>query len=285
MLKIKKAGSVMNLTWNEIDLVSNQEHVLGLSLLGERIDVPLSHDELSGQFAFLCLKLVFNHLKGFTLSLSLDHLLLLVSFSLEDLFLSPSLSEVDIGLLGTFRSKDLGSLASLSFGLKGHAGENLDRGLDVSYFITEKLDSPFCSLVLDILNNLHIDIITLLERLIKRKLTDLTTHGRLRKVNDGLAVVLDVVARLVGIHDLDVNDSIDLNEHIIFSHTSLRRDFNDLFSQIMHVLDLVDDGDLEVKTRLKLGGKLLEAMKHNGVLLANDDSEAEVIAATCSSCG
>ena len=82
MLKIKKAGSVMNLTWNEINLVSNQEHVLGLSLFGKGLDVTLSHDELSGQLALLSLQFVFDHLKGFTLRSSLNDLPFLVSFGL-----------------------------------------------------------------------------------------------------------------------------------------------------------------------------------------------------------
>jgi len=130
--------------------------------------------------------------------------------------------------------------------LKRHACEDLKRRVDVSNFIAEKLNTPLFSVFLDVLDNLHVDLVTLLECLIESQLTDLTTHRGLSQVDDGFSVVLDVVARLLWVNHLDVDDTIDLNKHVILGDSGLLRDLNHLFSKIMHVLDLIDEGDLKV---------------------------------------
>jgi len=53
--EIEKADRRLDLLGHGVNLVTNEEQVLGLSLLGKGLDVTLSHDELSGQLALLSL--------------------------------------------------------------------------------------------------------------------------------------------------------------------------------------------------------------------------------------
>jgi len=42
----------------------------------------------------------------------------------------------------------------------------------------------------------------------------------------------------------------------------------------MHVIDLVNDGNLEVEAWFKLRGEFLKSVKHDGVFLTNDYGKA-----------
>ena len=47
-----------------------------------------------------------------------------------------------------------------------------------------------------------------------------------------------------------------------------------MLAEVVDEGDLIDEGDLEAKARLKLGLELLEAMKHDGVFLTHNYGEA-----------
>ena len=206
----------------------HQEHIFWLGLLGEGRNVALAEDELGGKLAFRRLQLRLNHPECFCLCLRFDDLLLLMTLCFEDLSLSLGLSDVDVGFLGALGTEDLCALAALSLRLQCHTRQNLVRRLDVSHFVPQESDTPLVSFFGERIDNFTVDLVTLLEGLVEGELSDLTSHGGLCKIDDGLIVVLNHVTSLFSIDHLDVDDTIDLNQHIVLGDTSLRRDRDDL---------------------------------------------------------
>jgi hypothetical protein len=64
--------------------------------------------------------------------------------------------------------------------------------------------------------------------------------------------------------------------HIILGDCNLRRYLDDLLSQIMTVFKSVDEGHLEVQTRIHLAIVLLETMNQACVLFSHEHDEAQV---------
>lgn len=212
------------------------------------------------------------------MSFGQDDLLLLMTFGFQNLCLPLGVREVDIGLSGAFGAEDFSTFASFCLRLQGHTGQDLIRWLNVPDLVPAQLDAPEFRFFRDRGHDLLIDFISLLECLIESQLTYFTSHGRLREVDDGFLVVLNVVASLLGVNDLDVDDTIDLNQHIILRHTCLWRDLNDLLTKVVHIFDFVDEGDLEVETGFELPVELLKPVQHDCILLANDHGDDPVAA-------
>lgn len=75
----------------------------------------------------------------------------------------------------------------------------------------------------------------------------------------------------MGVNDLDVKHTIDMESHIVFGNSYLGGDLNSLLSHVVHVLNCVYQGNLEVEAWFQLSVELLESMKEDGVVLWHDD--------------
>ena len=67
-----------------------------------------------------------------------------------------------------------------------------------------------------------------------------------------------------------------MESNVILRHCYLRRDFDYLFAQVVHVCDFVNERNLEVYPWLQSAVELLEPVNQSRELLADDDDEAEV---------
>eukprot|EP00355_Strombidium_rassoulzadegani_P000219 CAMPEP_0168608284 /NCGR_PEP_ID=MMETSP0449_2-20121227/540_1 /TAXON_ID=1082188 /ORGANISM="Strombidium rassoulzadegani, Strain ras09" /LENGTH=119 /DNA_ID=CAMNT_0008648249 /DNA_START=603 /DNA_END=963 /DNA_ORIENTATION=- len=77
------------------------------------------------------------------------------------------------------------------------------------------------------------------------------------------------------VDDLDVEDAIDVQGHVVPRNSDLGGNFDCLFPQIVNILDGVDDGDLEIEARLQLSLVLFESVKHESIVFGHDDGEAK----------
>ena len=145
---------------------------------------------------------------------------------------------------------------------------------NVSNLISKKGETPIVLIFLDRRDYFLVNLISFLKGLIERKFSDLTTHGCLRKIDDSLLIILHIITSFDWVYNLDVNDTVDLNWDIIFSYTCLGRNLNDLLTQIMDVIDLVNERNLEVEAWFELRGELFESVKHDSVFLTNYNGKA-----------
>ena len=130
-------------------------------------------------------------------------------------------------------------------------------------------------------NYFLVNFVTFLEGFIECEFSNLTPHGSLSEINNGLLIIFNIITGSLRVSHLDIDNSVNLNQHVILGHTGLWGNLNDLFSEIMNILDLVNEWNLEVPAGFELAGKLFEAVKHDSVFLADDNSDAVVIAAAC----
>jgi len=153
--------------------------------------------------------------------------------------------------------------------------------LNVSDFVPQQLDSPKLSLLCEVLNNFLIDFVTFLESFIKCKFSNLTSHGSLSKIDDGLLVILHIISGSLRVSHLNVDNSINLNKYVIFCDTGLWGNLDDLLSEIVNICDLVNEWNLEVPAGFELVRELFEAVEHDSIFLADDNADTVIIAATC----
>ena len=73
-----------------------------------------------------------------------------------------------------------------------------------------------------------VQCVPLFESLIQSQLANLASHCGLGQIRDCLVDVLDVVRGFVRIRNLNVEHSIDMQGHIIFGYSHLRRYLNHL---------------------------------------------------------
>ena len=129
------------------------------------------------------------------------------------------------------------------------------------------MNTPLFGLNFDGSHNLLVQSIPLLEKIIERKLTDFRSHGGLREIDNRISIVFNIIRSLLGVNNLDVKHSINMQVNIILGDSHLRCDLDGLLSQIMNVLNGVDKRHLEVKTRLQLPLEFLESMQQDSILL------------------
>ena len=62
-------------------------------------------------------------------------------------------------------------------------------------------------------------------------------------------VILNPVARKLGVLHLQVQNTVDLNRNIVFGDTALRRHIDRLFFQRVLISDLLNERNQDMKTR------------------------------------
>ena len=130
---------------------------------------------------------------------------------------------------------------------------------------------------LDLLDNGAVQCLALFKGLIECDLSDFGSHGGLGEVRDGREQVLDPVAGLIRVFDLNVEDAINVECHVVLRDGMLRGNMHDLFPEVMGVGDGVDEGDFEVEAWLHLAVVFIEAVEQDGVLLVHHDENAKQV--------
>ena len=157
----------MYLIRNIIHSWVDNECVLLLSGLFERCNLSLPYEELGSQSPLVALQLLFDRTESFSLSFGLHDQSLSVSLSFKNLGLLFSLCHVDVGDLLSFRRKDVCTFSPLSFCLQDHRLLDIGGRLDILYLISQCWDAPLGCILLDVLNNVQVQLLTLLKQTIQ----------------------------------------------------------------------------------------------------------------------
>ncbi len=85
----------------------------------------------------------------------------------------------------------------------------------LTYFVAKTRNTPWITSFVDHLNNGHIEVFTLAENAVERYLSYLRPHGRLSNLSDSEFRVLDAVTGLVGVHDSQVQHTVDVESNVV----------------------------------------------------------------------
>lgn len=138
------------------------------------------------------------------------------------------------------------------------------------------MHTPLLRLLFDCSDYSLVEGLSLLKQTVKGELTNLRPHGRLSKVGNGSLVALDSVRSLVGVRHLDVVNTVDVKGDVVSSDGNLRGNLDCLLSEVVHILDGVDERNFEVDAGLELPVVLFEAMKHQSVVFRHNHDEPKV---------
>jgi hypothetical protein len=177
-----------------------------------------------------------------------DLLLLLGLRSLDDLLLL-ALGRVDRGVALPFRGQDDGALLALGPHLLLHRGEHVLRRRDVLDFVAEHLDAPRLRGLVELVHDLQVDVGPFLERPVEIDLPDLAAEVRLGELRDREQVVGHPVRRALGVHHLEVEDSVDADLDVVARDADLLRDVDRALLEGMLVADDVEEGEQDVESR------------------------------------
>lgn len=184
------------------------------------------------------------------------------------------IGDVDGSLSFSFRSEDLSTFVSLSLSLQDHRVLNRARRVDILNFVSEGSYTPLFSLLLDTSNDILVQVLTFDEGLVKSEFTNLGSHGSLSKVYDSFLVIFNVVGSLLGVFNLYVQTSVNVESHVVFGNSDLGVDIDELLSFINSVLHGVDERNQEIEARAQLAIKLLKSVTEDCVFLTHDHEGA-----------
>lgn len=188
-----------------------------------------------------------------------------LSFKDECLFLT--LGDVDLRVHVTFRCQDSASLNTLALGLQLHGSLDSLRRLDVFDFISHAVDAPLLTRIIEGRTHLIVQTSTLLERRVQVKLADLATHRGLGQQGESLDGLGHRVGRFVGIADPEVENSINLDFHVVSRDRILLVHVQDLLFQRVVVGDCLDEGDFEIEAGFHDAAVVAELLDDELVLL------------------
>ena len=186
-----------------------------------------------------------------------------VALGQVDGLLAFSFRHVDPGLLVGDSEGNLGALLSLGFHLLLERFQHLQRWGDVLDLVAQHLDAPRIGRPVDLLDDGLVDVLPFRERLLQSQLSDFRTHRRLGQVDGGPVVVGDAIAGLVGIDDLQEDETIHLDLDVVLGNAALRRYVDYLLATLLTVGQTVDERDQQVESRLEDGGELAESFLHH----------------------
>src|SRR5262249_46378280 len=119
-----------------------------------------------------------------------------------------------------------------------------------------------------------------LERAIEIDLADLATERRLRELDDRELVARDAVRRLAGVQDLQIENAVDPDLHVVLGDADLLRDIDRVFLEAVLVGDALDEGQEDVNPRLQRAAVFAEIfddvralLRHDGGGLRDDDDD------------
>ena len=110
-------------------------------------------------------------------------------------------------------------------------------------------------------------MLSFLECLVQGHLAQFAAHRRLSQLRHGEERIRDAVRRDKGLDASNVEDSVDLNRHVVASNGLLRLNWNRFFLEGMNVCHAIDKRNGEVKTRREDALEFAEALDDVGQLL------------------
>lgn len=202
------------------------------------------------------------------LALCAKDLRLLLTFRLKDLGLLVTFGFGYESLAVPFRFENLGALFAFGLHLLGHGVLDVARRFELLDFDAEDLDSPLHGFAVKRFEKARVDGIAVGESVVERHGTENVAEVGLREVDDREEDVGDFVLRLLGVGDLDVDDSVDGHADVVLGNDLLLRDGDDLFADVdlAHGLDSRNE---ERQAGAHLLGKLPEIFDESDFALAH----------------
>jgi hypothetical protein len=137
--------------------------------------------------------------------------------------------------------------------------------------VAQHFHTPGLGRFVQLLHDLHVDVNALFERLVQIDLADLAAQVRLRELRDREDVVRDAVRRAFRIEDLEIQDAVHTDLHVVARDADLRRDIDRDFLQRVPVPDDIQKRHEEVQAGLFDVRKPAESLDDERALLRNDD--------------
>ena len=141
-------------------------------------------------------------------------------------------------------------------------------------FVAQHLHAPRLRSLVDFADDLHVDVRALFKGLVELDLADLAAQIGLRKLRDRVVVVGDSVRGTLRIEDLEVQNAVDRDLHVVLRDANLLGHVDRALLQRMPVANAVEERPQDVKTRLQRAVVTAKPLHDPRLLLRNDARDA-----------
>ena len=198
-------------------------------------------------------------------------LLLLVGLGLLNDPLLLTFGLVDLGVALSLRGQHHCALFALGAHLLLHGVDHVTRWVDIPDLVAQHLHAPGIRGFVKFRDHVGVDRAALFEGAIQIDATDLAAQGGLRKLRDGKLVVGNAIGGALGVQNLQVEDPVDPDLHVVLGNAHLLGDVDRQFLQAVFVGRPLDKGQQDVKSGAQRAAVLAEILHHVGALLRHDD--------------
>ena len=176
----------------------------------------------------------------------------------------------DLRLLDALGVEDRGALVALGAHLLLH--RLLDRGGRVDRLQLDAVDAeaPALGRLVEHDAQVGVDLVAGGQRLLERERADHVAQRGDRQLLDREDQVGDLVGRAERVGDLEVEDRVDRDRHVVLRDHRLRRERDDLLAQVDERLQGVDERHQEVQARIERAVVAPEALDDARVRLRDD---------------
>ena len=183
---------------------------------------------------------------GARLTLGLEDRGLRLTLGAQDRGLLVTLGREDLGLLDTLGGQDRGAAVPLGAHLLLHGALDGGRRVDGLQLHAVDADSPAAGGLVQDASQLAVDLVAAGQRLLQVHGSDDIAQRGDRQLLNGLQVVGDLVGGAHGVGDLVVDHRVDAHHEVVGGDDGLRREGDDLLTQVHDVAHPVDEGHQEV---------------------------------------
>lgn len=213
------------------------------------------------------LDLLRNAFKSLGERLGFLHNLQSLPFSFQDSLALDTLGHIDFALHFSFGLKNFGPFDSFTFGLELHASSNLVGWLDVFDLVPHAVDAPLDTGCVESNLDVGVQTIPLFESPVQHQLPYFRPHACLSEQRQRIDGVIDGIGCLVGVIDLEEQDSVDFDFDVVLGNGCLPVNVDHLFLQTVVVRHFVKEWKFKAKARLQHSCKLAKPLYHFGFLL------------------
>src|SRR5581483_5084021 len=140
--------------------------------------------------------------------------------------------------------------------------------------IAEDLDPPRLGRLVELVHDLEVDVRALLERPVELDLPDLAAERRLGELGDREEIVGHAVRGALRIHDLQVEDPVDVYLDVVLRDADLLRDIDRALLQRVPIADRIDERQEDVEPRVQRRAVAPEPFDDERALLRDDHGRA-----------
>ena len=182
------------------------------------------------------------------------------AFGGEDLALLLALGAQDRRLALAVGAHHGGAAFTLGGHLLVHRLDEIGRGFDFAQFDAAHLDAPGLGGAVEDGEELGVDAFARGQRRVELKLADHGADIGHRQGGERLGHRLDLIGRLLRLHDAEINHPIDGDGGVVLGDDGLLGDVLDLFLDVQFAPDPIHIGDDEVQPGMEQAGEGAEAL-------------------------